>query len=66
MCVCETCGSPDGADPVVSLLLAGGVQPVELVFPLHHSAFVLRLTGFDLLTFGAVQLQTELVETQEP
>lgn len=46
--------SPDGADPVVPLLLAGRAQLIGLVFALHHSAFVLRLAGLDLLSFGVI------------
>lgn len=53
---------PDGLDPGVSLLCAGGTDGVGLVLPLHHSAVRLRFTRFDLLpsTVGVVQLQTVL------
>lgn len=51
---------PDGVDPAVPLVLAGGAQLVRLVFALHHPAFVLRLAGLDLLPVGVEQLQAIL------
>lgn len=44
----------DGVHPVVPLVLAGGAESVRLVFPLNHAAFVLRLTGLDLLSSAVI------------
>jgi len=52
--------SPDGADPGVALLAGGGAQRVGLVLTRHHAAAGLRLTRLDLLSSGAIQLQTIL------
>lgn len=46
--------SPDRVHPAVPLLCAGCTQLIGLVFTLHHSAFVLRLAGLDLLSVGVI------------
>lgn len=53
---------PNGLDPLVPLLGAGGRDPVRLMLALHHLAVTVRLAGFYLLApaTGVVELQAEL------
>lgn len=56
---------PDGLDPGVSLLSAGGTDGVGLMLPLHHPSICLGFTRLDLLpwTVEVAQFQTVLQES---